>query len=69
MVIVPSARVQTIFLPKFFYGEKDKDTFFLKMLNFVPLEIRSQLVHEYQEGKAEVTIKCLNGDVQVSILH
>ena len=39
------------------------------MKNFEPLEIRSQLVYEYQEGKAEVTMKCLNGDVQVSILH
>jgi len=27
--------------------------------------IRQKLVHEYQEGKAEVTIKCLNGEVQV----
>jgi len=35
------------------------------MLNFEPLVIRSQLIYEYQEGKAEVTLKCLNGEVQV----
>ena len=37
------------------------------MLNFEPFVIRSNLVYEYQEGKAEVTLKCLNGEVQVFI--
>ena len=39
------------------------------MLNFEPLVIRQKLVYEYQEGKAEVTIKCLNGEVQVLIFY
>lgn len=39
----------------------------LKMFNFQPLVVHSELVYEYQEGKGEVTVKCLNGEVQVSI--
>ena len=37
------------------------------MFNFQPLVVHSELVYEYQEGKGEVTVKCLNGEVQVSI--
>ena len=37
------------------------------MLNFQPLGVHPELVFEYQEGLGEVTLKCLNGEVQVSI--